>query len=149
MKTQHGAISIDDAKVPLVLVEYEGTITELDFRSAFQRYAELAHEHRRLVWLVDMQRFEPLRVDAVVRKGAAAIFEEHSVPLIRSTVAEARVMEGFITRNVVVAFDWLTSANKWPCRQFAKLGAAEAWLWDAYENDMKKSLTSSGSTKNH
>ena len=42
----------------------------------------------------------------------------------------SRVITNPLTRYVVTAFDWLTNANKWPCRQFRAPEEAERWLRD-------------------
>lgn len=145
MRTNHGAISIDDSRWPMVDVQYEGPLGEQDYRDAFVRYAELARRGEKIVWLIDMRRFDPLSVDASARKAAAAVFEQHRDVLIPVSVAEARIIESFVTRNVLTAFDWLTASNKWPCQQFATKGGAETWLRDRYAQRVGQPLRMTGS----
>lgn len=145
MRTTHGAITIDDARWPLVDVEFVGNVSKDDYRSAFARYAELAERGDKVVWLIDMRRFDPLSVDASTRRAAADVFELHRDALISVSVAEARIIESFVTRNVLTAFDWLTGGNKWPCEQFATQAGAETWLRDRYASRVGQALRRTGS----
>ncbi len=145
MQTNHGAILIDDARWPLIDVHFEGSVAKDDYRSAFARYAELAQRGEKLVWLIDMRRFDPLTVDAATRKAAADVFELHRDALMSVSIAEARIIESFVTRNVLTAFDWLTGANKWPCQQFATKAGAETWLRDRYAQRVGQPLRMTGS----
>lgn len=139
-RTVHGAATVDTARFPIIDVTYAGTVAPEDYASAFARFAEIARAGEPLVWLIDMRRFDPLKVDAVVRKGAAAVFQRHRDVLMRVSIAEARVVHGFLTRNVLTAFDWLTGANKWPCQQHATMSLAEHWLGERYREKTGKSL---------
>jgi len=145
MRTNHGAILIDDARWPLIDVHFVGDVSKDDYRSAFARYAELAKRGEKVVWLIDMRRFDPLGVDASTRKAAADVFAEHREALMSVSVAEARIIESFVTRNVLTAFDWLTGANKWPCEQFATQTGAETWLRDRYAHRVGQPLGRTGS----
>jgi hypothetical protein len=145
MRTTHGAILIDDARWPLVDVHFIGTVSTEDYRSAFARYAELAKRGDKIVWLIDMRRFDPLSVDASTRRAAADVFAEHRDALMSVSIAEARIIESFVTRNVLTAFDWLTGGNKWPCEQFATHHGAETWLRDRYAHRVGQALRMTGS----
>lgn len=123
-----GSIAVDVSRLPLVVVTFPPKIVIDDYEDVFERYAQISQGGAPLVWLVDMRRFDPFQVDALMRKQAARVFEKHRDILIEASVAEARVVEGFLTRNILTAFDWLTGANKWPCQQFATVERAEAWL---------------------
>lgn len=139
-RSVHGAITIDTSRFPIVDATFVGAITANDYASAFERYTEIARRGEHIVWLIDMRRFDPLKVDAVIRKKAAAVFAANRDPLMRVSIAEARVIESFLTRNVLTAFDWLTGANKWPCQQFATMPLAEEWLSESYERKLGKPL---------
>ncbi len=131
MQTAHGQITIDDTRFPVIDVAYHqmaGGPRLDDYAEAFAEYERIARRGKPMVYLVDMRDFDPLRIDAGTRRGAAKIFQEKAERLRRVSVAEARVITSPLTRGIVTAFDWLTNANKWPCQQFATLESAEEWL---------------------
>lgn len=128
MRTQHGAMTVSDARLPIVDVAYHSALTLPEYRESFEEYARLAAKGIPLAYLIDMRKFDPLRISAADRREAAAIFREYAPRLLPVSVAEARVISSPLTRGIVTAFDWLTAVNKWPCQQFATMESAEAWL---------------------
>lgn len=128
MRSRHGALEVGHQRLPIVDVVYDGPPRVDDLRDAFEEYGRLADRGEPLLWLIDMRKFDPLRVTAAERKQAAAIFAVHEKRLRAVSIAEARVITSPLTRGIVTAFDWLTAANKWPCQQFGTLERAETWL---------------------
>lgn len=132
MRTRNGFLTIESRRLPLIDVTYHRTNVQGhlldDYREAFEEYARLASQGAPVAYLLDMREFDPLQIDAKSRQQAALIFHDYAGRLRPTSVAEARVITSAITRGVVTAFDWLTNANKWPCRQFATPPEAEAWL---------------------
>jgi hypothetical protein len=129
------AITIQVKRLPIVDVIYQGPLPCLDeYQDAFFEYTQLARRGKPLLWLIDMQRFDPLSVDATTRKGASEIFYRHRDVLRPVSVAEARVTRDKFTRYILTAFDWLTQGNsdKWPCQQFDSMLEAEGWLLEQY-----------------
>ena len=134
MRTKHGFLTIETRRLPLVDVVYHLPRSETpmleDYREAFEEYARVASRGEPVAYLLDMRDFNPTQITAAVRKQAAQIFHEYVDRLLPVSVAEARVITNPLTRYVVTAFDWLTNANKWPCRQFRAPEEAERWLRD-------------------
>ena len=132
MRTSHGFLSIEDRRFPLIDVEYfpfpASAPVMVDYREAFDEYARLAARGVPIAFLIDMRRFDPLLIGASVRQQAAKVFHEYAGRLLPVSVGEARVIASPLTRGIVTAFDWLTSANKWPCQQFGSLNEGEQWL---------------------
>jgi hypothetical protein len=132
METSKGLISIDARRLPLVEITYNpvplGDHLAGDYREAFEEYARLARAGGPLLYLIDMRRLDPLKVTAPMRREAARIWSMYTDRLQLVSVATARVITSPVTRGVVTAFDWFTSANRWPCRQFALKADGERWL---------------------
>ena len=129
MRSRNGAIDITTERFPIVDIIYAGPATPIeDFRDAFEEYARIAERKVRVAWLIDMRNFDPLKVSATNRKDAARVFDEFAARLAPVSVAEARVIVSPLTRGILTAFDWLTGTNKWPCRQYGTMEAAETWL---------------------
>lgn len=123
---RHGFV-VSTSEWPLVRVQYPAEVGIAAYRELFAHFSELASRGERVVWLVDMRSFDPLTAPASTRRAAAEVFEEHRATLTRTTVCEARVIDGAITRGVLTAFDWLTP-NKWPCTNVATETEARAWI---------------------
>jgi hypothetical protein len=119
-------IVVDDSRVPLITAIFPDSVTIPDYETLFQRYVELSQQHRRLAWVIDMSRFNPVTAPASVRQGAAGVFERHRDTLTKVSVCEARIVQSPLARGVLTAFDWLTP-NKWPCGNFATATEAEAF----------------------
>lgn len=132
MRTTNGFLSIEDRRFPLIDVKYFPIPTSapfmVDFREAFEEYARLSARGVPVAYLLDMTGFNPLVISPSVRKHAAQVFHEYVDRLKPVTVAEARVIVSPVTRGILTAFDWLTSANKWPCQQVATMNEGEQWL---------------------
>jgi len=124
-----GRIEISQRRLPIVDVVFRGdTIDVGEYEATFQQYARIAERGEAVLWLIDMRDFSPLRIDAAVRKQASEVFLRYQTRLLPVSVAEARITSNSLTRYVLTAFDWLTGANKWPCRQFTSETEALAWL---------------------
>jgi hypothetical protein len=119
-------IVVDASRVPLIVVTYPDACTLEDYEQLFERYAALAKQHKRLAWLIDFSRHNPVTAPAALRQGAARIFEQHRATLTRVSVCESRIVQNPLARGVLIAFDWLTP-NKWPCGNFASRAEAEAF----------------------
>ncbi|MDQ3035949.1 MAG: hypothetical protein M3Y87_26330 [Myxococcota bacterium] len=128
MTRSQGSITISDARLPIVDVVYEGEPAADEYRRAFAEYARIASAGTPVAYLIDMRTFDPLGITADKRRAASEVFKQYEHRLAAVSVAEARVITSPITRGIVTAFDWLTSANKWPCRQFASRDEGERWL---------------------
>lgn len=132
MLTQHGYISVASDRLPVVDITYHAAISgdhfAADFRESLGECARLARRGEPLVYLIDMRDFDPLRASPQVRREAAHIFLLYADRLLPVSVGEARIITNPLTRNLVTAFDWLTSASKWPSQHFASLETGERWL---------------------
>ena len=132
MRTKHGFLTIETRRLPLVdvvdhLPRSETPMLE-DYREAFED-ACVASRGEPVAYLLDMRDFNPTQITAAVRAGCADLPRVRR-PVPPVSVAEARVITNPLTRYVVTAFDWLTNANKWPCRQFRAPEEAERWRRD-------------------
>lgn len=129
-----GMVTISTHRLPIVDVAFRGPMPSgREYEETFQEYARLAERGQPLLWLIDMNSFEPLGADATTRKQASEVFHRYHHKLRPVSVAEARVTSDRLTRFMLTAFDWLTISDKWPCQQFATTTEAEAWLWSQYE----------------
>ena len=132
MRTSHGLLTVESTRLPIVDIAYHTVVGAddliTDFREAFAEYGRLARRGQPLAYLLDMRDFDPLLAPAAQRRHGAEVYREYVDILRPVSVGEARVITSPVTRGIVTAYDWLTGANKWPCRQVASLAEGEAWL---------------------
>lgn len=121
-----GLIVVEDSRAPLIVVSYPDSIVLSDYEELFGCFARMARQHRRIAWLIDFSRFNPVTAPAAIRQGAARIFEQHRATLSQASVCEGRIVQNPLARGVLTAFDWLTP-NKWPCANFSSSSEAEAF----------------------
>ncbi len=127
-------IEVDDGHMPLVVETYPEAFSQEEYEALFERYAELCRQHDRIAWLIDFQRFDPVRAPPDLRRAAANVFAQYRDQLLRSTVCEARMVQNTASWGILTAFDWLTG-KKWPTRNFATLASAELWVQERLEVD--------------
>lgn len=118
---------INLSQFPVVAVVYPERPTIPDVAELFEVYADLAKAGARVGYTIDMRRFDPAVADAKTRAQAVAIFKKHEVALKASTICEARIVPGSVTREVLTAFDWMTG-DKWPCANMSNAADAVAWV---------------------
>jgi hypothetical protein len=128
------SVDIDSSRLPVVLVTFPEAFSHDEYVALFERYAELCRQHDRIAWVIDFQRFDPVRAPQDLRRAAADVFATYKSQLIRSTVCEARVVQNTASRGILTAFDWLTG-KKWPTQNFATRAAAECWAAERLELD--------------
>lgn len=129
MESSDGHFSITTTRLPMVDMSFHGALGVEDYRRALDELVRIFKAHPApFIVLLDMRDFNPLKITAAMRKQAAEVWHDNRELYLRVIVAEARVLTNPLTRGILTAFDWLTGTGKWPCRQFATMSAAEAWL---------------------
>ena len=118
--------AIDDTAAPLIVVSYPDHVSVNDYYGLFERYRVLCGQHARITWLIDLRRFNPLSGTPEMRRTAATCFAAAKEVLLKSTVCEARIVEGTAARRMLIGFDWLTG-TKWPTRNFGRRDSAQRW----------------------
>lgn len=113
---------------PVVRVRFPAQVERDTYEWLFQLYARLAAEtHAPTGWLIELDAYDALGNTAAQRREAAEIFERYREAVALGTSCEARVVSRPLLRNILTAFDWITS-SPWPRRNFGSIDEATAWI---------------------
>lgn len=128
MTWQHNGVEVDTTDWPLVQVFIPVHATVQDLARLLEYYDELCRGvHKEIVWLIDFRELDPVFGGLTARRAAADRVERHQEALAVATKAEVRVVEGSVSRGILVAFDWL-ARNPWPVANVGSMAEAHAWI---------------------
>ncbi len=86
-------VRVTTGRRPIIDRVVRGDASLGQYQAGIAEFARVAGEvDEPIVCLLDLRNFNPLRVDAKVRKSAAEAWRENSDVLMRVMVAEARVV---------------------------------------------------------
>lgn len=117
----------DESQRPIFFVRYPAQNDPRLLPDLFAVFRDVTTRWGRVAYLIDMTRFDPLRVSAQERRAFSEEFERHRSWVEATTIAEARVVRNRAIEHIITAVEWL-ARRKLNAKNFSSETEARAWI---------------------
>lgn len=130
---ERSAVVLSAADWPVVRLSFAGAVTPESVRGLITELVALAARAERegvqMGLLAFLDRLDPTKVTAAMRKEHVQLLKAYLPRLGTVTCAEARVVSHPVLRGMLTAMSWLLP-HPWRVEVFADALVAESWLRD-------------------